>query len=74
MLVHRHANLSVVPGDVTKADTLKEAFKGQDAVLSAIGAHGTNMFNKTTLYSTSVECICDAMRQYVIACIDMCSV
>lgn len=55
----------MVPGDVTKRDTLVDAFKGKDAVLSAIGAHGTSMFNKTELYSQSIECIADAMRAYV---------
>jgi len=60
----KHDNLRVVQGDVTDQKAVEGAISGQDAVISCLGAHGTSLWNKTSLYSTSTKFILPAMKTH----------
>lgn len=55
------ANLNIVKGDVLIPESLKNAFHGQDAVLSALGHK--RFFIKTTILSRGTKNIIDAMNK-----------
>lgn len=57
-----HPNLNVVQGDVLEPDTLDEAAKGQDAVLSALGH--SRFFYPTRILSQGTANILKAMQKH----------
>ncbi len=60
-MVIRHQNLSVIQGDVLKPETLDEAIKGQDAVLSALG---TKNLSKSSIISDGTKNVITAMEKH----------
>ena len=60
---NRHEKLEVIKGDVFNAESLLPILEGKDAVLSCLGAHGTSVFKRTTLYSESAKAISSAMEK-----------
>ncbi len=61
-----HLNLTIVKGDITISGTYEKYFAAQDAVISALGVSGANLFNDkpTTLYSQGASNILQAMHQH----------
>jgi putative NADH-flavin reductase len=57
----QHGNLKVVQGDVLDYPSVEAAMKGQNAVLSALGARS---LGKTTLLSVGTQNIIRAMEQH----------
>ena len=60
-LTLRHALLGVVQGDVQRAETIRAAVPGHDAVLSALG---TRSLRPTTLLSTAAQAIVRTMQAH----------
>lgn len=56
----QHPNLKIIHGDVMQPETFKEAVKGNDAVISALG---TGSIKPTTLYSAGVKNIIAEMEK-----------
>ena len=62
--VYRHEKLEVVSANIFDSESLVPVLEGKNAVLSCLGAHGTSVFNRTKLYSTSMKAISTAMERY----------
>lgn len=60
-LKYSHSNLKVLKGDVLRPESIKNAFQGQDAVLSALGHK--RFFIKTTILSEGTKNIINAMNR-----------
>jgi putative NADH-flavin reductase len=60
-LTLRHALLRVVQGDVQRAETIRAAVPGHEAVLSALG---TRSLRPTTLLSTAAQAIVRTMQAH----------
>jgi putative NADH-flavin reductase len=58
-LALEHTELTVIRGDVMQKETFAAAMKGKDAVVSALGNRSTK---PTTLYSTGMKNIMEAMQ------------
>ncbi|KXJ18180.1 uncharacterized protein At2g34460, chloroplastic [Exaiptasia diaphana] len=59
----KNENLDVVKANIFEPESLVPHLQGKDAVLSYLGAHGTTVFNPTTLYSESMKSIMTAMER-----------
>jgi len=57
----KHENLKIVQGDLS-VQALTSSLAGHDAVMSCLGVHGTSPWNKTTLYTTSMDAIVASMK------------
>lgn len=58
-LTIRHERLRVVPGDIAKAETIRSAIPGHDAILSALG---TRTLGHSTLLSDAAKVIVESME------------
>lgn len=61
-LTVQHDNLKVVKANIFSADSLKDHFKGQDAVLSCLG-FPTSFWSGVTGYTLSMNAMVNAMRE-----------
>ncbi|MFX3634480.1 MAG: NAD(P)-dependent oxidoreductase [Candidatus Pristimantibacillus sp.] len=61
LLSINHSSLKVIQGDALHLGYVKEAIKGQDAVISCIGSRG---MGKTTLMSDVMLNVLDGMREH----------
>uniref|UniRef100_A0A8C6UM21 NAD(P)-binding domain-containing protein n=1 Tax=Neogobius melanostomus TaxID=47308 RepID=A0A8C6UM21_9GOBI len=61
-LTVQHDNLKVVEANIFSADSLKDHFKGQDAVMSCLG-FPASFFYAVTGYTLSMNAMVDAMRE-----------
>ncbi len=61
-----HPNLKIIKGDIMQPETFVNEMEGQEAVISALGVSGGNLFNDkpTRLYSQGCDNLLTAMEQY----------
>ena len=61
-----HPDLRIIKGDIMQPDTFAHQLKGQQAVISALGVSGGNLFSDkpTTLYSQGNTNLLKAMEQH----------
>lgn len=61
-----HSNLRIIKGNILQPETFASQMEGQEAVISALGVSGGNLFNDkpTRLYSQGCFNLLTAMEQY----------
>jgi len=58
----KHENLKVIQGNVDNRGAVLTAMKDHDAIVSCLGIHGSTFWNKTKLYTSSMDSFVAGMK------------
>jgi len=61
-LTYKHDNLKLLKGDIDNREAITNVMKDQDAIVSCLGVHQSSPWNRTKLYTTSMDTIIAGMK------------